>query len=109
MSSFTTAIGVDFGGTSVKSAVVRAGEIIQRGEPIDPRAASGADALMNDLVDVIAKMRSDHPEIAGVGIGLPGFVDSVQGIVHELTNVDGWNDVPLRQILHDRTGLPVTV
>lgn len=109
MSTFTTAIGIDFGGTSIKSAVVRSGAIVQHGAPIDPRAVLGADALMDALVALIEKMRADHPDIAGVGIGLPGFVDSVQGIVHHLTNVDGWNDVPLRQILQDRTGLPVTI
>src|SRR4051794_33341871 len=106
MSILTTAIGIDFGGTSVKSAVVRSGAVIERGAPIDPQAGSGADELMDALVGLIAKMRADHPEIAGVGVGLPGFVDSAKGVVHELTNVEGWNDVPLRQILHERTGLP---
>jgi glucokinase len=108
MSTLTTAIGIDFGGTSIKSAVVRDGTIIQRGAPIDPQA-TGSGSLVEALVALIQKMQADHPEIAGVGIGLPGFVDSVTGIVHHLTNVDGWNDVPLRQILHDRTGLTVTI
>jgi glucokinase len=109
MSTLNTAIGIDFGGTSIKSAVVRSGAVVQRGTPIDPQAAPGSDALMNSLVELIAKLRADHPDIAGVGVGLPGFVDSVEGIVHHLTNVEGWNDVPLRQILHERTGLPVTI
>ena len=52
----------------------------------------------------------DHPEIAAVGVGLPGFVDSVNGIVHELTNASGWDmKCPLRQILRDRTGLPTII
>ncbi len=109
MSILTTAIGIDFGGTSVKSGVVRSGTVVQRGVPIDPRIISGSGALIDALVDLIEKMRANHPEIAGVGIGLPGFVDCAQGIVHELTNVEGWVNVPLRQILHDRTGLTVTV
>ncbi len=109
MSTFTTAIGIDFGGTSVKSAVVREGKLIHRGAPIDPQAAASSDALLDSLVALIAGMRGDFPDIAGVGIGLPGFVDIERGVVHELTNVAGWNDVPLRDILHQRTGLPVTV
>jgi glucokinase len=109
MSRLTTAIGIDFGGTSIKSAVVREGAVVQRGEPINPQVGPGSGSLVDQLVALIEKLRADHPEIAGVGIGLPGFVDSVNGIVHHLTNVDGWNDVPLRQILHDRTGLTVTI
>jgi glucokinase len=109
MSRLTTAIGIDFGGTSIKSAVVREGTITARGTPIDSQAISGSAALVDALVALIEELRLDHPEIAGVGIGLPGFVDSVHGIVHELTNVAGWDAVPLRQILHERTGLVVTV
>jgi len=109
MSTFTTAIGIDFGGTSVKSAVVREGKLIHRGVPIDPQAATSSDALLDSLVALIAGMRVDFPDIAGVGIGLPGFVDIERGVVHELTNVAGWNDVPLRDILQQRIGLPVTV
>jgi len=47
--------------------------------------------------------------VAGVGVGLPGFVDSVNGIVHHLTNVPGWDEVPLTRLIHERTGLPATV
>ena len=109
MSTLTTAIGIDFGGTSIKSAVIRSGSVVQRGAPINPQAGPGAESLVDALVSLIEKMRTDHPDIAGVGVGLPGFVDSERGVVHHLTNVDGWTDVPLRQILRERTGLPVTI
>src|SRR5688500_19339812 len=108
MSALSTAIGIDFGGTSVKSAVVRSGQIVHRAKPIDTMAV-GSDKLMDELIALIEQMRRDFPDIAGVGVGLPGFVDSINGIVHELTNVPGWDDVPLRQILTDRTGLPATI
>jgi glucokinase len=105
----TTAIGIDFGGTSIKSAVVREGRIVQRGAPIDPQPFAGSAELIEALAGLVGKMRADHPDIAGVGIGLPGFVDSVNGIVHSLTNVAGWSEVPLSQILRERTGLLVTI
>jgi glucokinase len=109
MSIPTTAIGIDFGGTSIKSAVVRAGRIIARGEPIDPQPFTSSAALIEAIAGLIAKLQAAHPEIAGVGIGLPGFVDSENGIVHSLTNVAGWHEVPLCQILHGKTGLVVTI
>jgi len=45
MSTLTTAIGIDFGGTSIKSAVIRSGSVVQRGAPIDPQAGPGAESL----------------------------------------------------------------
>ena len=45
----------------------------------------------------------------GVGGGLPGMVDANRGVVNQLTNVAGWESVPLREILEKRTGLPAAV
>ena len=94
MSQPTTAIGIDFGGTTIKSAVVRDGAIAQRGEIIDT-LKHNAQSLLDALFQTIDTLRGAHPDIAGVGVGLPGFVDSVNGIVHHLTNVAGWDEVPL--------------
>ena len=109
MNSFSKAIGIDFGGTTIKSAVVQNGCLLERGEPIDTQHFHTSDSLIAAIVEVIGSLRAVHPEVAGIGCGLPGFVDSVNGIVHELTNVAGWNEVPLRDLLTARTGLPATV
>ena len=109
MNDSAKAIGIDFGGTTIKSAIVRDGAIIGRGEVIDTAKHSTADAIIAELLRVIAEMRKEHPEIAAVGIGLPGFVDSVNGIVHELTNVQGWNEVALVALLREKTGLRAVI
>lgn len=58
----------------------------------------------------MAELRAGAPgPVAGIGIGLPGIIDSVNGIVHGLTNVAGWNEVPLREIMRQRTGLVTTI
>jgi len=103
------AIGIDFGGTTIKSAVVQAGRLIAHGDTIDTQLHPSPAPLIDEMLGVIAALRDEHPEIAAVGVGLPGFIDSVNGIVHELTNVPGWDEVPLRQILRDRTGLPAII
>jgi len=108
MTTQRTAIGIDFGGTTIKSAVVRDGEIVQRGEIIDT-LKHDARSLNEALFKVIEALREAHQDVAGVGVGLPGFVDSVNGIVHHLTNVPGWDEVPLTRLIHERTGLPATV
>ena len=101
------AIGIDFGGTTIKSAIVEEGSILKRGDVIDTQALGSVDAILQALVAEVMRLKS--PEVAAVGAGLPGFVDSTNGIVHGLTNVPGWTDVPLRKLLTERTGLPAAI
>ena len=103
------AIGIDFGGTSIKSGLVLGGEIVQRGTPIDTQKCSGPAAIIDALVETVAELRGSRFDVVGVGVGLPGVTDSVNGVVHELTNVPGWIDVPLRDLLFARTGLRATI
>jgi glucokinase len=109
MSIPTTAIGIDFGGTSIKSAVVRDGTIIHRGDLIDPQAFATSSDLIDAMLRLVESLRHEDSDVVGVGVGLPGFVDSVKGVVHELTNVAGWHEVPLCQILRERTGLAAKI
>ncbi len=102
-------LGIDFGGTSIKFGIVENGHIIDRISPIETQELSGADEITAAMIDRIATARKKHPEIAAIGLGLPGIVDSINGIVHELSNVPGWQEVPLRQIIADATGLPVII
>lgn len=102
-------LGIDFGGTSIKIAVVSNGTIIHRAEPIETQSYVGSDSLIAAIVHTISLTRKVHPAISAIGVGLPGLVDSINGYVHELSNVPDWNDVPLRQILAEATGLPVTI
>ncbi len=109
MSISAKAIGIDFGGTTIKSAIVQNGAILDRGEIIDTAKSSTADAIIAELLRVIGDMRAAHPETEAIGIGLPGFVDSVTGIVHELTNVHGWHEVALVALLREATGLRAAI
>ncbi len=109
MKTTQKAIGIDFGGTTVKSAVVEAGQLIAHSEAIETQDYKDAESLIGEILRTIAALRAAHPEVAAVGVGLPGFVDSVNGIVHELTNVAGWDEVPLRAMLAERSGLPAII
>ena len=104
-----TAIGIDFGGTSIKSAAVEGARVLLHGPAIDTQQQHSADSLVDAIVHVVETLRTVHPSVAAIGVGLPGFVDSVNGIVHSLTNVSGWSEVPLRSILSSRTGLPTII
>jgi glucokinase len=102
-------IGIDFGGTSVKIAVVFQSHIIDYAPPIATQEFTGPDELIAAMIRVVEDLRARHPGIAAIGVGMPGFVDFDAGLVYNLTNVAGWTSIPLREILQQATGLPVVV
>ncbi len=103
------AIGIDFGGTSVKPGVVSGREIIARTQPIPTRQHDSADSLLAAVFRDVATLREQHPEVGALGAGLPGIVDGINGRVRELSNVPGWHDVPLAALLRQETGLPAII
>ncbi len=102
-------IGIDFGGTTIKSGLVEDGEIIQRAEAIDTLHTGDSSSIIEALLSRILDLRRARPDTVAIGVGLPGIVDGVKGIVHRLSNVPGWNDVPLSDILRRRTGLHAAI
>lgn len=102
-------LGIDFGGTSVKFGVVRGNEVIAQAPSIATEDFSEAQPLIDAIIYIIEDLRTHHPEIAAIGVGVPGFVDFKTGTIHNLTNVRGWTNIALRDILQERTKLPVAV
>jgi len=98
-------IGVDVGGTKVSVAVLADGEL---GEPhIEPTDLDSPDALLDQLVRLIQEATGDE-EIAAVGLGVPSVVDWETGRVRSSVNIP-LEDVPLRDVLRERLGVPVFV
>jgi glucokinase len=104
-----TSVGIDFGGTSVKLGVCRDGELLCTDTPIPTANFHGPAALIGEMAARVAKLRETYPDIAAIGVGVPGLVDFEHGFVHILTNVPGWKHVPLKALLGEKTGLPVVV
>lgn len=100
-------IGIDFGGTTVKIGLVAAGRIMEKRAPLPTQQFPSAAALIDAMVADVAALQQAHPDhpAQAIGVGLPGLVDREHGMIHGLTNVQGWDDVPLRKILRERTGL----
>lgn len=100
----TEVIGVDLGGTKVAVANLRGSEL---GESlVKPTRASGPEALLDQLTEMIQSGRSEGLE--GVGVGVPSVVEFDTGRVVSSVNVP-LADVLLREVLEDRIGVPVFV
>lgn len=102
------AVGIDFGGTSIKVALVRGQEILVRGNTIITGNYDGPKDLIDAMAAEVLHLRERHPEIVAIGAGIPGWVDWKRGVVENLVNVKGWKKVPVAGELAARTGLPVT-
>jgi glucokinase len=109
MTDTPLAIGIDFGGTTVKIGVLYRSNLIDSAPPIATQDFDGPESLIDAMVRVIQELRERHPGIAAIGVGMPGFVDFEKGIVHNLTNVRGWVEIPLKKWLSDKTLLPTVV
>ena len=109
MSDTSLAIGIDFGGTTVKIAVVYQSHIIDQAPPIATQDFEGHGPLIEAMVRVVEDLRARHAGVSCIGVGMPGFVNFEQGLVYGLTNVPGWEAVPLKKILESKIGLPVSV
>jgi glucokinase len=95
-------VGVDLGGTNIAVATVAEDGGAMLGFVVrDTPVAAGADGVVNEIVALIgesvaaAKKASPGLEVAGVGIGAPGPLDTANGIVRLAPNL-GWFDMPLR-------------
>ena len=93
---------------SVKIGVCQGENVVETRDPIPTERYPGVDPLVEAMAEEIAKLREKH-DVAAIGVGVPGFVDFEAGYVYNLTNVPGWQNVPLKHILNQRTDLPVVV
>lgn len=106
------ALGIDIGGMSMKFAVVNEeGKVISSvGKLQTIREVQEATALK--IATAIKKFLKNEgykiSDIAGIGIGCPGLIDSKRGVVVYANNLF-WENLQLADILTKETGLPVKV
>src|SRR3954471_875512 len=96
-------VGVDVGGTNIKLGLVSPSQsVIDRTNLITSSFIRDRKKLINaiaaQIVEIIEKNRLSPKDVRGVGIGLPGLVDTPGGIVRFLPNIPGWRNVPLKKI-----------
>ena len=66
-STSSIALGIDFGGTSVKFGVVQGHEVIAQAPAIATEDFQASDPLIDAIVYVIEDLRSHHPDISAIG------------------------------------------
>ena len=104
-------LGIDVGGTNIVAGTVAedGSEILGLvSEPTLPE--QGPDNVVQRIVKLARASMAEArgKEIAGVGVGSPGPLDTRRGVVLLTPNL-GWTDMPLRDRIAGALGLPATL
>ncbi len=103
------AIGIDLGGTAVKAGLIDEKLHIVDQRVCPTEACKGFEHVLGTLAGLVADLAGDGQSIVGVGVGSPGPLSPSRGVIFKSVNLPGWTDVPLRDLLADRTGLSVVL
>lgn len=103
-------IGVDLGGTNLRIAAVDSGGKLLEKLTLGAEVSRGRDFVINEMCKAIETLRTKYHgtgELAGIGIGVPGFIDMAAGMVMESPNLPDWKSFPVRDEIEKRLGTKV--
>lgn len=105
-------IGIDVGGTSAKGGLFSLdGELLSFSK-IPTNKADGVERTTSSLVafskELAIQANVCYDDVIAVGIGVPGVVDSREGIVLRWTNFN-WVDAPVASLFSKQSGKPVYI
>ncbi|MBM7082177.1 ROK family protein [Micromonospora humidisoli] len=105
-------VALDVGGTGMKCALVRPDGSVLHAERHPTDAGRGPDAVVETVLAVAGGL-ADRARAAGsipvaCGVAVPGVVDEAAGVAVWSANV-GFRNVPLRELVGARLGLPAAL
>jgi glucokinase len=99
-------IGVDLGGTKMLVGVLAGTEALW--ESREASTGQNQDELVELLVREISEARDARPQAVAVGLGIPATLDHKTGVAVSAVNLP-IADLPIRDLVSERVGLPVFV
>lgn len=79
-------IGVDLGGTNIRAAVVNEDGTILQIKKAESHPERGAEPVMETMISLIESLEG-YEECEGIGLGIPGPIDTVHGKIIVSTNL----------------------
>lgn len=104
------AVGIDLGGTNIKTALVDFHKGIIKQFSIPTEADKGVDHIFDQLSKVIKEASSyTDQQIVGVGAGCPGTISMDRKVVSYPPNLPGWQVENFTDRIYELTGIPSRV
>jgi glucokinase len=106
--------GIDLGGTKIEAAVFDARyealASARHPTPLDGGPQAVAQAMIAAVRQACQDAKLKPGELAGIGVGSPGVVDSATGVVSEARNIHGWEgSFELGPALEHELDVPVSI
>lgn len=96
------AIGIDLGGTNLRVALVS-----EEGELVKKIKVPSSENVRESLLKSIGDVFSD--DVAGIGFGVAGLIDSEKGVVMESPNLPAIEGLNIPEMVKTRFNVPVYV
>ena len=105
-------VGIDLGGTFIKGGIVdNKGEILVL-DKTPTESDKGAERVAENIsalaLSLLEKAKIDKADVVGLGMGVPGMIDSKNGVVTYSNNLN-FEDFHIAESVANRTGLTVKI
>lgn len=104
-------VGIDLGGTNIKSGVVdNQGNVLgyaHLSSQVDKGPEAGARRMSEAAANAAHQAGMELSDATHVGLVTPGTMDIRAGMLLEPPNLPGWEHFPIRDRVSQHTGLPV--
>jgi glucokinase len=100
---------LDLGGTNLRAAAIdRTGKLLDKVSG-STNFSEGRDAVLGDIVAAIQTMqeRFGTEGLAGIGVGVPGFIRMKEGVLAYSPNLPYLENFPIRDEIRRRLGAPM--
>ena len=103
------AIGLDLGGTNLRAAAIDRSGVMLDHISGATNFSEGREAVLADIAAAIVRLREKHgtPGLAGIGVGVPGFIRMKEGFITGSNNLPYLENFPVRDEISRRLGAPV--
>lgn len=105
-------VGIDIGGTNIVCGVTDSDGQLLGTLKWPTEGDQGGDFLVSRLAEMIAVLFKEQDlvldRLKSIGIGIPGFLDPMQGIVEFAANLN-LRDYPIAKRLGEKLGVPVWI
>ncbi len=98
--------GIDIGGTKISAGLIEGGNILTK-ETIPTPVTENREEIIESIHSIIKKLKGN--DLAGIGIGIPGLVNTKAGIVYDIQNIPALTGVSLKETIEGQWNLPVYV
>lgn len=105
--------GIDLGGTKILTFLGNEERQILSKVKTSTEAAKGVDSVIEKMIKTVETACNQAgisiADLSGLGIGVPGPVNKITGLVYDCPNLKDWKDIEVKKIFSEKLEIPVNV